>query len=205
VDDASRADHAVAVRAGEAARRLIEEFGHGRPPVGAVAAARELSAAADAALQAAVDRARATGVSWREIGGVLGTSRQAAFQRFGHPIDPRTGEPMGRDVPPDAADRAVAILTWHDEGRYDELIAEFDDNLRRVLDADRLAGGRAHMAGRFGRLERMGEPFAYRAGDDIIVEVPLHFEAGDARGLVRFDADGKVAGLAIRPPRTDQG
>ncbi len=204
MDDASRADHAAAVRAGEAARRLIQEFGHGQP-VGAVAAARELSAAADAALQAAVDRARATGVSWREIGDVLGTSRQAAFQRFGHPIDPRSGEPMSRDVPPDAADRAVAVLSWHDEGRYDELIAEFDDNLRRVLDADRMAGGRAHMAGRFGRLERMGEPFAYRAGDDIIVEVPLHFEAGDARGLVRFDADGKVAGLAIRPPRTDQG
>jgi hypothetical protein len=205
MDDASRAGHPAAARAGEAARRLIEEFGPGRPPAGAVAAAQELSAAAEAALQAAVDRARATGVSWREIGDVLGTSRQAAFQRFGHPVDPRTGEPMSRDVPPDAADRAVAILTWHDEGRYDEIIAEFDDNLRRVLDAGRLASGRAHMAGLFGRLERMDEPFAHRAGDDIIVDVPLHYEAGDARGLVRFDSDGKVAGLAIRPPLPGQG
>jgi hypothetical protein len=205
MDDASRADHSVAVRVGEAARRLVEEFGRGRAPAGAVAAARELSAAAEAALQAAVDRARATGASWREIGDVLGTSRQAAFQRFGHPIDPRTGEPMSRDVPPGAAERAVAILTWHDEGRYEQIIAEFDDNLRRVLDADRLASGRAHVAGLYGRLERMGEPFAHRAGDDIIVDVPLHFEAGDARGLVRFDPDGNIAGLAIRPAFPGRG
>jgi hypothetical protein len=40
---------------------------------------------------------------------------------------------------------------------------------------------------------------AYRAGDDIMVEIPLHYEAGDAKGTVRFDQDGKVAGLAIRP------
>ena len=60
-----------------------------------LAAAREQSAAAAAALQAAVDRARAAGHSWREIGDVLQTTRQAAFQRFGRPIDPRTNE-IGR-------------------------------------------------------------------------------------------------------------
>ena len=107
-----------------------------------MAAARDLSTTADAALQAAVDLARGAGVSWSEIGDVLGTSRQAAFQRFGHPVDPRTGEPMSRDVPADAADRAVAIFAWHDEGRW---------------------------------------------------------EAGEARGVVRFDSDGRIAGLAIRP------
>jgi hypothetical protein len=59
-------------------------------PLAGLAAAREQSAAAAAALQAAVDRARAAGHSWREIGDVLQTTRQAAFQRFGRPIDPRT-------------------------------------------------------------------------------------------------------------------
>ena len=73
-----------------------------------MAAARELSAATGAALQEAVDRARAAGHSWREIGDVLGTTRQAAFQRFGHPVAPRTGAPMSTDVPPGAADRAAA-------------------------------------------------------------------------------------------------
>lgn len=51
----------------------------------------------------------------------------------------------------------------------------------------------------FGRLERTGEPFVRRTGDDTLVDLPLHFEAGDARGIVRFDAHGRVAGLAIRP------
>ena len=56
-----------------------------------MAAARDQAIAASEALQASVDRARDAGHSWREIGGVLGTTRQAAFQRFGHPVDPCTG------------------------------------------------------------------------------------------------------------------
>lgn len=75
-----------------------------------MAAAREQSVAASEALQAAVDRARDAGHSWREIGEVLGTTRQAAFQRFGHPVDPRTGTPMSQEVPSDAADRAVGSV-----------------------------------------------------------------------------------------------
>jgi hypothetical protein len=80
----------VAARVAAAARWLVAELANPGSPQGAVAAARDLSAAAEAALQAAVDRARVAGQSWREIGDVLGTSRQAAFQRFGHPVDPCT-------------------------------------------------------------------------------------------------------------------
>jgi hypothetical protein len=80
-----------------------------------VAAARDLASAANAALHDAIDRARAAGCSWRDIGEVLGTSRQAAFQRFGHPVDPRTGEPMGREILPGAVERAVTILGWFNE------------------------------------------------------------------------------------------
>jgi hypothetical protein len=199
IDSASGTGDPVADRVGAAARRLVTEFGRAGSPQDAVAAARDLSAAADAALQAAVDRARTAGQSWREIGDVLGTSRQAAFQRFGHPVDPRTGAPMSREVLPGAADRAVEIMTWHDEGRWEEIIAELDENMRARLNAEMMASGSARIAGMFGRLERMGEPFAHRVGDDTLVEVPLHFEAGDAKGIVRFDEDGKVAGLAIRP------
>lgn len=36
-------------------------------------------------LRAAVDRARAEGHTWQEIGEVVGTTRQAAFQRFARP------------------------------------------------------------------------------------------------------------------------
>jgi hypothetical protein len=199
IESKPTADDPVGARVGDAARRLIDEFNRTGSPQDAVAAARELSAAADVALQAAVDRARGAGQSWREIGDVLGTSRQAAFQRFGHPVDPRTGAPMIRDVPPDAADRAVAIFAWNNEGRWDEIIAELDENMRRLHDPALLARGWAFMTGMYGRLERIGEPFARQAGDDTVVDVPLHFEAGDAKGIVRFSGDGKIAGMAIRP------
>jgi Protein of unknown function (DUF3887) len=186
-------DDPVAARVAQAARGFIENHG-------SVTAAHELSAAADEALQAAVDRARAAGQSWREIGEVLGTSRQAAFQRFGHPVDPRTGMTMSKEVPVGVEQRAAVVFAWHNEGRYEDIVAELDDEMRARLDSDRLASGWARMVGMYGQLERMGEPFARRIADDTLVEVPLHFEAGDARGIVRFSPDGKIAGLAIRPP-----
>src|SRR5580658_2738677 len=169
------------------------------PPLEALTAARDLSAAAGEALQQAVDRARAAGHSWREIGDVLGTTRQAAFQRFGHPVDPRTGAPMSTEVPAGAADRAVTIVADLAEGRWEEARRDFNAKMSEALDATRLAEAWARMASLVGSYEGMGEPFAHRVGDDTLVEVPLHFEAGDARGIVRFDEDGKVAGLAIRP------
>jgi Protein of unknown function (DUF3887) len=190
-----------AIRIRDTARRLVSELARpgGGSPLGAMAAARELSAAADAALQESVDRARSAGHSWREIGDVLGTTRQAAFQRFGRPVDPRTGQPMVRDAPPAVADRAVAIFVHYAEGRWEETRRDFDENLRERLDAARLAAGWAHTVGMIGALERMGEPIARQAGDDTVVTVPLHFEAAEAAGMVRFDHDGKIAGLAIRP------
>jgi hypothetical protein len=195
----------MASRVRDAAGRLADELarvgvgvGVGSP-LAAMAAARELSAATGEALQEAVDRARAVGHSWREIGDVLGTTRQAAFQRFGHPVDPRTGTPMSTDVRPDAADRAAAIVTCLTEGRWDDVGRDFNARMREGSDAGRLADGWAHTVGLIGRYEGMGEPFAHRAGDHTVVEVPLHFEAGEATGRVIFDEDGKVAGLWLRP------
>ena len=183
------------------AGRLADELD--RPgagsPLAAVSAARELSAATDAALQATVDRARAAGQSWQRIGDVLGTTRQAAFQRFGRPIDPRTGTPMTRVVPPGLTDRAVAIFTAQAEGRWPDVLAELDENMRTKLTADRLAAGWAQTIAVIGVLERIGDPFAFAAGQHTIVNLPLHFEAGEANGRVTFDVGGKVAGLFIRP------
>jgi len=195
----------VAASVINAARRLVDELGQPSAPQGAVAAARELFVVAEAAMQTAVDRARAAGQSWRDIGAALGTTRQAAFQRFGRPIDPRTGIPMSRDIPADAADRAVAVFAWHDQGRWQDILDQLDDAMRERHDQALLSRGWASMAGMFGRLERIGEPFARRAADDIIVDVPLHFEAGDARGIVRFGSDARIAGMGIRPASPSTG
>ncbi len=84
------ADPLAAALQRAAARLAAELADPAALPLEAVAAARELSGVTDAALRAAVDRARAAGQSWGRIGEVLGTTRQAAFQRFGHP-DPHRG------------------------------------------------------------------------------------------------------------------
>jgi hypothetical protein len=146
-----------------------------------------------------VDRARAAGHSWREIGDVLDTTRQAAFQRFGRPIDPRTGGPMVREVLPGAADRAAAIVGCFAEGRWEDIRGDFADIMREHLDAERLAAGWAQTVGMVGAFERMGEPLAYPVGEGTVVDVPLHFEAGERTGRVSFGRDGKVVGLFIRP------
>jgi hypothetical protein len=191
---------AVAAKVAAAARSLAGELGQPGSPLSAVVAARDLSAAAEAALQAAVDRARAAGRSWEEIGDVLGTSRQAAFQRFGHPADPRTGEPMTRAVPPGAAQRAAKFLARFTAGDWDEVLADFNGVMRERHDADRLASGWAQMIGMFGSYQAMGDVTPVRAdAGTVVVDVLLHFEAGEAMVWVRFDRDGKVTGLRLHP------
>jgi hypothetical protein len=173
----------------------------GANSLGAVGAARELAVAANAGLQVAVDQARADDHSWKEIGDALNTTRQAAFQRFGRPVDPRTGTPMARVALPGAAERAAAIFAGMAQGRWEEARRDFGERMRERLDADRLASGWSHTASLVGAFERMGEPFVHPSGDNTIVDIPLYFEAGEATGRVTFDGDAAVIGLFIRPAR----
>lgn len=200
-DQAGPADPVVS-RIQETADRLVAELARAGAgsPLAAMAAARELTTATNAALQAAVDRARAAGHSWREIGDVLETTRQAAFQRFGRPLDPRTGKPMTRVIPVGRVDQAVALFTDIVEGRWAAACRDFTETMREHVDAERIATVYAQVVGAIGRFERMGEPVAFQLAEITSVEIPLHFEAGERTGQVSFDRDGKVVGLFIRPP-----
>jgi hypothetical protein len=167
------------------------------------AVTRTLAAVRDAEsrLRAVVEGAREAGCTWSEIGDVLGTTRQAAFQRFGRPVDPRTGEPM-RALVPGATERAVALLVNLAEGDWDAARHDFGAKIAKSLpDAAAVAATWAALAGRFGRYEHgMGEPFAHQLGDFTVVDVPLRFEVGEQVGRVSFTRDGKVAGLFVLPP-----
>jgi hypothetical protein len=198
-ESVSGASDAVAVEVAEAARRLLAECERPQSPVAAVGAARDLLDAAEAALQAAVDRARAAGQSWRDIGDVLGTSRQAAFQRFGHPVDPRTGAPMIRTVASGAVERATEFLACFTAGHWDEALGYLDDRMRERHDTERLANGWSAMTGMFGGFEGMGEVSPVPVGDSTVVDVVLRFEAGEAMLWVRLDHDGRVSGLRLHP------
>ena len=168
-------------------------------PLAALAAAREQSAAAAAALQAAVDRARAAGHSWREIGDVLQTTRQAAFQRFGRPIDPRTNKPMSKQTLPGAEDKAIEILGCITEGHWEDARRDFGEKMLEAVSADRIALAWAQTVAHVGSYERMGEPLVFQANEATVVEIPLFFEAGDWTGQVTFDREGQVIGLFLRP------
>lgn len=182
-----------------AADRLADQLGQPGSPLEAVTAARELSATADAALQESVDRARAAGHSWREIGDVLETTRQAAFQRFGRPVDPRTGQPMIRPVVAGAGERAAAIMRLLAQGRWEEVRRDFGARMADQLPAEDLARGWTHVVGMVGALESVGEPAVEASAVGTVVSVPLHFEAGGRTGRVSFGPDGQIIGLFIRP------
>jgi len=165
-----------------------------------VRAAQELSALAAAALRLAVDQARAAGRTWQELGDVLGVTRQAAFQRFGHPVDPRTGQPMSEAMVPAAAERATQLMIDWIEGRYGQVTADFNQIMAEKMSADGLADAWAQLAGLVGRYEQMGEAAARQAGDLTIVDIPMTFEASEMKGRVVYDKDGKVTGLFVLAP-----
>lgn len=169
-------------------------------PLALVAGALTTRSRADEVLASAVDHARAAGVTWQAIGDLLGTTRQAAFQRFGHPIDPRTGAPMNTTTLPDAGPRATAVFTRIAAGEWDAVYADFDDTMRREITPKKLAEGWAQAAAMVGAFERQGEPFVRGADGLTVVDIPLAFEAGDLVGRAAFAADGRIAGLFILPP-----
>lgn len=166
----------------------------------AVRTAQELAALAADALRLSVDLARAEGCTWQELGDVLGVTRQAAFQRFGHPVDARTGRPMSEALMPGAAGRATQLMIDWIESRYDLVTADFNQIMAEKMPADGLADAWARLAGLVGTYERMGEPAVRQAGDLTIVDIPMSFEAGYMKGRVVFDRDGKVTGLFVVRP-----
>jgi hypothetical protein len=174
----------------------------GTEPLRALAEALTAVREAESRLHHAVDAARDAGHSWSEIGEVLGTTRQAAYQRFGRPIDPRTGTPMNAALLPGAADAAVDLFVNLAEGNWDAARRDFDAKVAQALpDAAAVAATWAAIVGRFGPYEqRMGAPHAHQLGDYTVVDIPLRFEVGEQVGRVTFSADGKVAGIFVLPP-----
>jgi Protein of unknown function (DUF3887) len=201
--DSRRSDASVlAARLLDTARVVADDLhadGAGEPLNGAIAA-RELSRLSQDILRAAVDRARQRGHTWQEIGDILDTTRQAAFQRFGRPIDPRTGQPVASTVLPGATGRAVALITELTEQRWDQVRRDFTPTMATRLDAAGIAAAWAQTTGLVGSYEEIGEPLARALGDYTVVDVPLTFEAGEMVGRVSYDTAGQVAGLYILDP-----
>jgi len=160
---------------------------------------------AEQVLKVCVQQSRDAGHTWQEIGDLLGVTRQAAFQRFGKPIDPRTGEPMDKTVRmADAAERAITIVKAVLEGRMDEARQSFNAPVLEAFTEEVRGSAMATIAGLVGAFEGFGdgEPFVRRIGDLTVVDIPLCYEAGDMKARVAFDADERVASIFILNPDT---
>lgn len=153
-------------------------------------------------MAAAVQQAREAGRTWQEIGQVLGVSRQAAFQKYGKPIDPRNGEIMNTNPLPDAVELAQAVIDDHAHGRWSDITERFDETMRGGLTDEGLAEAWATLAGMAGAYESHGDTEAVRAGDFTITNTPLAFEAGDFVARITFRDDRTIAGLYILNPET---
>jgi hypothetical protein len=190
-------------RAGELST-LGEQAGAGSsvpPGLDAVRIASTIAATAASALRQSVDLAREAGRTWQELGDVLGVSRQAAFQRFGHPVDPRTGKPMSDAMLPGAAGMATELMINLIGERYDDVVAELNKLTREKLaEIGGLPAAWAMIVGTVGAYEGMGEALPRQSGDLTIVDIPMTFESGDMKGRVVYDKDGKVAGLFVLKP-----
>jgi hypothetical protein len=167
--------------------------------------AQDVDVLAGQVLKLCVQQCRDAGHTWQEIGDLLGVTRQAAFQRFGKPIDPRTGEPMDKAVHmADAAQRATAVVSDVLEGRMDQARASFTDQVLAAFTDEARGETLATVAGLVGAFEGYGEgePFVRRVGDYTVVDIPMRYEAGDMKARVAFDSAEKVAGFFILLPDT---
>ena len=158
----------------------------------AIAATRSLAVVVDDTLHALVDRARASGQTWAQIGAALHVTRQAAFQRFG-------GGAAAQATPLEgASERALEALELFLAGRFDELRAAFDERMTVALPVTRLAEARQR-ARALGDLRGLGTPSVFMRLGYTIAEVPLRFARGERTGQVAFNAEGLVSGLFILP------
>jgi hypothetical protein len=208
VTDASTSLSALTDLLARQSSALSEQVGNplAAPPyLDLIRHAQDTHILAEQVLKLCVRQSRDAGHTWQEIGDLLGVTRQAAFQRFGKPIDPRTGEPMDKTVHmTDAAERAVKIVTDVLEGRMDEARKSFNAQVLAAFTDEVRGSGLATVAGMVGAFEGFGEgePFVRRIGDHTVVDIPLRYEAGDMKARVAFDTDEHVAGLVIVVPET---
>jgi hypothetical protein len=178
----------------------------------ALVAARRAAERAQDELHAAAAAARAAGHTWAEIGAALGTTRQAAFKRFGAPLDPRDGRPT-TPSPTDGLDLATEELFRRlDAGDYDHLRALMPDEVAAALTRDLVLGTWAAAVREAGRLERCeatrlelpdGSPVEEGVPvlGAVVAATGLVCEAGSWLGRVAWD-EARVVGLLVVPPGT---
>ncbi len=159
-------------------------------------------------LQETVDAARASAVSWAEIGRALQISRQAAFKRFGHPRDPRTGSEMKPRSVHGVVELTERVFRWIDAGDYGAVHAVMTPPTAAALTEQVVLDTWADVVAEVGNLVGF-EDTGIELGDGtrleesqevlgtVVGDTTLRCEAGEMRGRVAVDDDGMVIGILV--------
>ena len=163
-----------------------------------VVIAAELKTLVDQVLHDSVEHARARGVSWQQIGDVLGISRQAAFQRFRNPDDPRGSNHMRTKSNNALIPKAESVYRHIEDGNYAPVGSDMTFIVQRVLTEKKIMSVWSEATAVAGRLESFGESFVRPSGRyAVVVETPLNFEAGDFVGRIAYNRRDKIVGMLI--------
>lgn len=162
-------------------------------------------------LESAVDAARAAGRTWADIGRELGMTRQAAFKRFGKPVDPVGGEPLPRRGVAEVRTTTELVFTLIATGDYGRLTEIMHPVTAQELPRERIADTWRTVLGEVGALQSLRDTRVEIPGgativaeeDEVVGTVvgatTLVCEAGEMTGRVAVNEDGVVVGILIVP------
>jgi hypothetical protein len=161
-----------------------------------VGAGRTLLEDSNTAMRVLVMDARGAGSTWQAVGEAMGTSRQAAQQRFGERSQAQPGEVANQR----AARWALMVLNWWHRGQLKELRATFEPDLAAQLDEVQLGAAWALVEAAEGPLLSQGDPAVAHRGSLVVVDIPLQFERAPMKARVALAEGGAVAGLFLLFP-----
>ncbi|MFZ4843336.1 DUF3887 domain-containing protein [Mycetocola saprophilus] len=170
--------------------------------VNRIAALDALRALADSTLHEEVSKARDENVTWSAIGQSLGVTRQAAFQRFGSGTKEQEGkgQAMIKKLLLEAPERAKEVVRALASSKTDVAITTyFGEEAASALTAEKLDAVWSGLIASVGRWEGFGEGAALVAGEYVVDETRLEFEAGTLTCRTTWGVDGKLAGLFFLP------
>jgi phosphohistidine phosphatase SixA len=161
-----------------------------------VGAGRTLLEGANAAMRVLVQDARRAGSTWQAVGEAMGTTRQAAQQRFGERGPAQSGDESNQR----ATRWALMVLNWWHRGQLKELRATFEPDLAAQLDELQLGAAWALVEAAEGPLLSQGKPAVAHRGSLVLVDIPLQFERAPMKARVALAEGGAVAGLFLLFP-----
>lgn len=173
-----------------------------------VGAARDDVARAERELERAVLAARRAGATWQEIGDTLAVTRQAAFKRFGKPVDPETGETLGTGPQLDPAALIDHVVRHIADGDYEPVRELMTHSCSRELTRTRVMGVWRDVLAEVGALEDISGVGAHRAGTPLptgpvpgpfVARALQEHEAGEIACHLAVNRAGRIEGLLLAP------